>query len=159
MANPRIDPIIPIIPSIQPSSGGFWLISLVWPLAFLSRYSWWTFCLALARWSSRGPRGFPQRAEGPNSFEKSPPQFGQILVVLWTTLLQLLQYAILPSNRAISKYSLTIRIDILKANPSLGMPIAKDPLSDFPKFFFVIWKHLNLPDPSLMIINHHVVNR
>ena len=37
---------------------------------------------------------------------------------------------------------------MFKANTSLGIPIAKDPLSDFRKFLFVIWKHLNLPDPT-----------
>ena len=25
---------------------------------------------------------------------------------------------------------------------------AKNPLSDFRKFLFVVWKHLNLPDPT-----------
>jgi integrase len=37
---------------------------------------------------------------------------------------------------------------MFKANTSLGIPIAKDPLSDFRKFLFVIWKHLNLPEPT-----------
>ena len=37
---------------------------------------------------------------------------------------------------------------MFKANTSLGIPVAKDPLSDFRKFLFVIWKHLNLPDPT-----------
>ncbi|MDB4106149.1 phage terminase large subunit [Planktomarina temperata] len=37
---------------------------------------------------------------------------------------------------------------MFKATTSLGIPIAKDPLSDFRKFLFVIWKHLNLPDPT-----------
>jgi hypothetical protein len=36
---------------------------------------------------------------------------------------------------------------MFKTTTSLGIPIAKGPLSDFRKFFFVIWKHLNLPDP------------
>jgi len=31
---------------------------------------------------------------------------------------------------------------------SLGVPIYKDPLSDFRKFLFVCWQHLNLPDPT-----------
>ena len=31
---------------------------------------------------------------------------------------------------------------------SLGVPIDKDPLSDFRKFLFVCWQHLNLPDPT-----------
>ena len=37
---------------------------------------------------------------------------------------------------------------MFKATTSLGIPLAKDPLSDFRKFLFVIWKHLNLPDPT-----------
>jgi hypothetical protein len=37
---------------------------------------------------------------------------------------------------------------MFKATTSLGIPRAKDPLSDFRKFLFVIWKHLNLPDPT-----------
>ncbi|MDA9960434.1 phage terminase large subunit [Planktomarina temperata] len=37
---------------------------------------------------------------------------------------------------------------MFKATTSLGIPIAKDPLSDFRKFLFVICKHLNLPDPT-----------
>jgi hypothetical protein len=37
---------------------------------------------------------------------------------------------------------------MFKATTSLGIPIAKGPLSDFRKFLFVIWKHLNLPDPT-----------
>ncbi|MDB4236330.1 phage terminase large subunit [Planktomarina temperata] len=37
---------------------------------------------------------------------------------------------------------------MFKATTSLGIPIAKDPLSDFRKFLFVSWKHLNLPDPT-----------
>lgn len=37
---------------------------------------------------------------------------------------------------------------MFKATTSLGIPIAKDPLSDIRKFLFVIWKHLNLPDPT-----------
>ncbi|MDA9346569.1 phage terminase large subunit [bacterium] len=37
---------------------------------------------------------------------------------------------------------------MFKATTSLGIPIANDPLSDFRKFLFVIWKHLNLPDPT-----------
>lgn len=31
---------------------------------------------------------------------------------------------------------------------SLGIPVEQDPLSDFRKFLFVCWKHLNLPDPT-----------
>ena len=31
---------------------------------------------------------------------------------------------------------------------SLGVPIKQDPLSDFRKFLFVCWQHLNLPDPT-----------
>ena len=34
------------------------------------------------------------------------------------------------------------------AKTSMGLPIAKDPLNDFRKFLFVVWKHLNLPDPT-----------
>jgi Holliday junction resolvasome RuvABC endonuclease subunit len=37
---------------------------------------------------------------------------------------------------------------MFKATTSLGIPIAKEPLSDSRKFLFVIWKHLNLPDPT-----------
>jgi hypothetical protein len=37
---------------------------------------------------------------------------------------------------------------MFKATISLSVPVAKDPLSDFRKFLFVIWKHLNLPDPT-----------
>ena len=37
---------------------------------------------------------------------------------------------------------------MFKATTSLGIHIANDPLSDFRKFLFVIWKHLNLPDPT-----------
>ena len=37
---------------------------------------------------------------------------------------------------------------MFKATTSLGIPVAQDPLSDFRKFLFVIWKHLNLPDPT-----------
>ena len=37
---------------------------------------------------------------------------------------------------------------MFKATTSLGIPIANDPLSDFRKFLFVIWKHLHLPDPT-----------
>ena len=42
---------------------------------------------------------------------------------------------------------------MFKANTSLGISIAKDPLSDFRKFLFVIWKHLNLPDPTTVQYN------
>ena len=31
---------------------------------------------------------------------------------------------------------------------SLGVPTDQDPLSDFRKFLFVCWQHLNLPDPT-----------
>ena len=31
---------------------------------------------------------------------------------------------------------------------SLGLPIAQDPLRDFRSFLFIVWKHLNLPDPT-----------
>ena len=31
---------------------------------------------------------------------------------------------------------------------SLGVPIEKDPLTDFRKFLFVVWDHLNLPQPT-----------
>ena len=31
---------------------------------------------------------------------------------------------------------------------SLGVEIAKDPLRDFRKFLFLVWKHLDLPDPT-----------
>ena len=31
---------------------------------------------------------------------------------------------------------------------SLGVPVEKDPLSDFRKFLFVVWDHLNLPKPT-----------
>lgn len=31
---------------------------------------------------------------------------------------------------------------------SLGLPVEQDPLSDFRKFLFVVWKHLNLPQPT-----------
>ena len=31
---------------------------------------------------------------------------------------------------------------------SLGVPVKQDPLSDFRKFLFVCWQHLNLPDPT-----------
>ena len=31
---------------------------------------------------------------------------------------------------------------------SLGVPIEKDPLTDFRKFLFVVWDHLNLPKPT-----------
>ena len=37
---------------------------------------------------------------------------------------------------------------MFKATTSLGIPIAKEPLSNFRKFLFVLWKHLNLPDPT-----------
>jgi hypothetical protein len=37
---------------------------------------------------------------------------------------------------------------MFRATTSLGLPIARDPLSDFRKFLFVCWKHLNLPDPT-----------
>ena len=39
---------------------------------------------------------------------------------------------------------------MFKAKTSLGLPIKQDPLSDFRKFLFVIWKHLNLPDPTVV---------
>lgn len=31
---------------------------------------------------------------------------------------------------------------------SLGIPTKNDPLSDFRKFLFLVWRHLNLPDPT-----------
>jgi len=31
---------------------------------------------------------------------------------------------------------------------SLGVPVKQDPLSDFRKFLFVCWQHLNLPNPT-----------
>jgi len=31
---------------------------------------------------------------------------------------------------------------------SLGVPVEKDPLTDFRKFLFVVWDHLNLPKPT-----------
>ncbi len=31
---------------------------------------------------------------------------------------------------------------------SLGVPVEKDPLTDFRKFLFVVWDHLNLPRPT-----------
>ena len=31
---------------------------------------------------------------------------------------------------------------------SLGIPTDKDPLADFRECLFVVWKHLNLPDPT-----------
>jgi hypothetical protein len=37
---------------------------------------------------------------------------------------------------------------MFQQNTSLGIPIATDPLSDFRKFLYVVWKHLNLPDPT-----------
>lgn len=37
---------------------------------------------------------------------------------------------------------------MFKDKTSLGVPVDKDPLSDFRKFLFVVWKHLNLPDPT-----------
>ena len=37
---------------------------------------------------------------------------------------------------------------MFKDTTSLGVPVNKDPLSDFRKFLFVVWKHLNLPDPT-----------
>ena len=37
---------------------------------------------------------------------------------------------------------------MFKDKTSLGVPVNKDPLSDFRKFLFVVWKHLNLPDPT-----------
>ena len=30
----------------------------------------------------------------------------------------------------------------------MGLPVAKDPLRDFRSFLFIVWKHLNLPDPT-----------
>ena len=37
---------------------------------------------------------------------------------------------------------------MFKKTTSLGIPIEQDPLSDFRKFLYVTWKHLNLPDPT-----------
>jgi len=37
---------------------------------------------------------------------------------------------------------------MFKETTSLGIPTDQDPLSDFRKFLFVCWKHLNLPDPT-----------
>ena len=37
---------------------------------------------------------------------------------------------------------------MFKETTSLGVPIDQDPLSDFRKFLYVTWKHLNLPDPT-----------
>ncbi|WRQ44868.1 phage terminase large subunit [Rhodobacterales bacterium FZCC0083] len=37
---------------------------------------------------------------------------------------------------------------MFNATTSLGLPIASDPLSDFRKFLFVCWQHLNLPAPT-----------
>jgi hypothetical protein len=37
---------------------------------------------------------------------------------------------------------------MFQPNTSLGIPVASDPLSDFRKFLYVVWKHLNLPDPT-----------
>ena len=37
---------------------------------------------------------------------------------------------------------------MFKETTSLGIPTDRDPLSDFRKFLFVCWKHLNLPDPT-----------
>jgi len=37
---------------------------------------------------------------------------------------------------------------MFKEKTSLGIPTDQDPLSDFRKFLFVCWKHLNLPDPT-----------
>ena len=37
---------------------------------------------------------------------------------------------------------------MFKATTSLGIRVEKDPLSDFRKFLFVIWKHLNLHNPT-----------
>lgn len=34
------------------------------------------------------------------------------------------------------------------SHTSRGIPVEKDPLSDFRKFLFVVWKHLGLPDPT-----------
>ena len=43
---------------------------------------------------------------------------------------------------------------------SLGIPVEQDPLSDFRKFMFVVWKHLNLPDPTVVQydIARHIQN-
>lgn len=37
---------------------------------------------------------------------------------------------------------------MFKKTTSLGIPVEQDPLSDFRKFLYVTWKHLNLPDPT-----------
>ena len=37
---------------------------------------------------------------------------------------------------------------MFNATTSLGLPLASDPLSDFRKFLFVCWQHLNLPAPT-----------
>lgn len=37
---------------------------------------------------------------------------------------------------------------LLRDTTSLGIPRAEDPLSDFRKFLWVVWKHLGLPDPT-----------
>lgn len=31
---------------------------------------------------------------------------------------------------------------------SMGLPVEQDPLRDFRSFLFIVWKHLNLPDPT-----------
>ena len=43
---------------------------------------------------------------------------------------------------------LKAHLNVQSNNLRIGIPIANDPLSDFRKFLFVIWKHLNLPDPT-----------
>jgi len=37
---------------------------------------------------------------------------------------------------------------MFKSTTSLGLPIGSDPLSDFRKFLFACWQHLNLPAPT-----------
>lgn len=37
---------------------------------------------------------------------------------------------------------------MFKTKTSLGIPVAQDPLSDFRKFLYVCWIHLNLPSPT-----------
>ncbi|MDA1343339.1 MAG: hypothetical protein O2966_05635 [Proteobacteria bacterium] len=43
---------------------------------------------------------------------------------------------------------------MFQPNTSLGIPIATDPLSDFRKFLYVVWKHPNLPSPIGTKIAH-----
>ena len=43
---------------------------------------------------------------------------------------------------------MTERMSLFGAHTSRGIPIEDDPLADFRKFLFVIWKHLNLPPPT-----------